>query len=60
METKTYWIYQTEEIQKCYYVEATSIEEAEELHNWGHSHVNWRTIGDMYITHIEEGTEDDD
>jgi hypothetical protein len=60
METKTYWIYQTEEFQRCYYVEANSIEEAEKLHDWGHSHISWSAIGDMYITHIEEGTEDDD
>ena len=55
MEQKTYLIYQTEEIQKCFYVRANSIEEAEEKHNWGDSHVNWRTAGDTYVTHIEEG-----
>lgn len=60
MEKKTYWIYQTEEWQKCYFVKATSLEEAEKLHNWNHSHLTWKSIGDMYITHIEEATEDDD
>jgi len=59
MEQKIYLIYQTEEIQKCFYVRANSIEEAEEKHNWGKSFVNWRTAGDTYVSHIEEGTEDD-
>ena len=54
MEKKTYSVYQTEEWQKCFTVEATSLEEAEKLHNWNHSQLTWKSIGDMYVTHIEE------
>jgi len=54
MEKKTYSIYVTMEHQTCWEVEATSLEEAEQLHDFGHSKMRWKIISDMNTTHIEE------
>lgn len=54
METKTYSIYVTMEYQTVWEVEATSLEEAEQLHDSGHSVMQWEGISDMNTTHIEE------
>ena len=54
MNKKTYSIYVTMEHHTCWEVEATSLEEAEQLHDFGHSKMRWKIINDMNTTHIEE------
>ena len=55
---KKYSIYVTLEYQTCWEVEATSLEEAEQLHDWNHSKMRWKCLSDMGTTHIEESEDD--
>jgi len=55
---KKYSIYVTMEYQTCWEVEATSLEEAEQLHDFGHSVMQWKHIGDMSTTHLERNDDD--
>jgi hypothetical protein len=43
---KTFAVYETISVQKCYSVEAKSEEEAKRLHNEGQSDFNWSEEGD--------------
>ena len=55
---KKYSIYVTMEYQTCWEVEATSLEEAEQLHDFSHSVMQWKQLSDMSTTHIEESEND--
>jgi hypothetical protein len=55
---KKYSIYVTMEYHTCWEVEASSIEEAEQLHDWSHSEMQWKMVSDMSTTHIEETNND--
>lgn len=43
---KTFAVYETISVQKCYIVEANSEEEAKKLHEEGQSDFNWSEEGD--------------
>ena len=55
---KKYSIYATIEHYTCWEVEASSIEEAEQLHDFSHSVMQWKMISDMTTTHIEESEDE--
>jgi hypothetical protein len=55
---KTFAVYETISVQKCYYVEAGSEEEAKRLHEEGKSDLDWSeegdASGDPFIEELEE------
>jgi len=51
---KTFAVYETISVQKCYTVEAGSEEEAKRLHNEGQSDLDWSEEGDVSDIFVEE------
>jgi len=55
---KTFAVYKTISVQKCYYVEAGSEEEAKRLHEEGLSEWDWSEEGDasgnLFIEEMDE------
>ena len=55
---KTFAVYETIEVQKCYYVEAGSEEEAKQSHEQGFSEFSWSedgdVVGDLFAKELED------
>jgi hypothetical protein len=51
---KSFAVYETIEVQKCYYVDASSEEEAKQLHEEGQSEFGWSEDGDAGDLFVEE------
>jgi len=54
---KTFVVYETISVQKCYTVEASSEEEAKRLHNEGQSDIDWTEegdVGDLFVEELED------
>lgn len=54
---KSFAVYETIEVQKCYVVYANSEEQAKELHDQGQSDWNWSEegdAGDLFVEQIKD------
>jgi hypothetical protein len=51
---KSFAVYETIEVQKCYFVEARYEEEAKQLHEEGQSEFGWSEDGDAGDLFVEE------